>query len=98
MPPPQLPNDALYASPRFHVVTSLPADLDVMATFGSLTREVVVLGTGGGDLVVDQSSPWDAGSPTETIPVPAQVLSLPISVTKIHDTTAAGVLPLLLLF
>ena len=98
MSEPQLPNDALYASPRFAVVTSIAADIDVVATYGSLTREIMVLGTAGGNLVVTQSSPWDRASPDVTIPVPAQSLPLPISVSKIKATTAAGVLPLLLLF
>lgn len=92
---PQLPNEALGTSPRFAVVSSVPADINTVATYGSLPRAILCLG--GGNLAVHQSSPYDdtGTNDLQTIPV-WQGLTVPVSASKI--TTATTALPLLLLF
>lgn len=94
---PPIPQDALYTFPRFAVVTSLTGDLDVRATYGAATRAITVLGSGG-DLVVNQDSPYDdtGTNDTQTIPSVWQGYSEAIAVRTIKSTTTA--LPLLLKF
>ena len=94
---PPLANESISASPRFAVITSLSGDVDMLTTYGSLTREIHYLGTSAADLIVRQSSPYDntGSNDMQTIPLP-QPWQLAISVTVIDGATTA--LPLLLLF
>lgn len=94
---PPLANESISASPRFAVITSLAGDVDLLTTYGSLTREIHYLGTSAANLVVKQSSPYDdtGSNDVQTIPLP-QPWQLAISATVIKSTTTA--LPLLLLF
>ncbi len=94
MPPPALANESLSTSPRYKVVLSLAGDLDVYATYGSLTREIVCLGSGQLDTV--PSSPVDPASPNESIPQITPGMGFGISAAKVLATTTC--FPLLLLF
>lgn len=96
---PQLPVNALGAAERFAVVSSIPSDLAMVTTYGSLPRSIVCLGSARGNVVLVQSSPYDdTGSNDEqTVPMwPG--LSLPLAASKIKATTDASTLPLLLCF
>lgn len=94
---PGIPQEALHTFPRFAVVTSLSGDLDVRATYGAATRAFTVLGSGG-DLVVDQDSPYDDTglNDTQTLPGLWQGYSEGLAIRKIKSTTTA--LPILLKF
>jgi hypothetical protein len=95
---PPIATGYLGSAERFAVVTTLAADLDCTATYGSLPRKILVLGGGGAtNLVVTQTSPYDdtGAHDVQTIPV-YQGLELHIMPSVIHAATTA--LPLLLMF
>lgn len=94
---PQLPNESISASPRFVVVSTIPTDIDLVTSYGSISRRIDCLSPSGGDLVVDPSSPYsdDPATVTQTIPVP-QPWPFDISVSRIRSGTTA--LPLVIYF
>ncbi len=87
----------LSSSPRFVCLTSVPQDIDLMATYGSLSRRIDCLKGDGGNLVVRQSSPFDdtGSNDVHTIPV-STPYGFDISVSVIKSTTTA--LPILVSF
>jgi len=86
--------DALYSSPRFKMITSLSADLDLVALGGGPCRAIRVLGDG--DLVV---VPADLlpGQTSVTISPLVAGDHIPIQATKIVDSGTTA-LPLLVLY
>lgn len=90
MPPPPIPAEALYSSPRYKTFATIDADTNLVALGGGPCRRILI--GGAGTLVLVPSSPLD-GQTSDTITDLLAGTILEVQADKIIDsgTTASKI-------